>query len=64
MNITREMLHQLVDIVDNKDIELVCQILIRFVPEDAPLPDEIEAIDKANESIAKFGTVNYSEIDW
>ena len=64
MTVNRETLHKLVDIVDIKDIRLVSQILMRFITEDEPLPDEIEAIKQADESIAKFGTVDYEEIDW
>lgn len=64
MSITRDTLHQLVDIVDSRDINLVSQILMRFIAEDEPLPDEIEAIIKSDESIALHGTVDYSEVDW
>ncbi|MCL2616173.1 MAG: hypothetical protein FWD96_00855 [Defluviitaleaceae bacterium] len=64
MNITRQSLHQLVDIVDNNDIDLVYQLLVRFTLEDAPLPDEIEAIKLADDSISKSGTIDYSEINW
>jgi len=31
---------------------------------DEALPDEIEAIREADISIAKFGTVDFSEINW
>jgi len=54
----------LVDIVDNNDIDLVYQLLVRFTLEDAPLPDEIEAIKLADDSISKSGTIDYSEINW
>ena len=64
MIVTRDTLHKLVDIVDTRDIRLVSQILMRFITEDKPLPDEIEAIRQADESIAQFGTVDYSKIDW
>ena len=64
MSITRETLRQLVDVVDDKDIGLVCQILIRFVQEDDALPDEIEVIRKADFSISKYGAVDYADIDW
>ena len=64
MNVTRETLHQLVDVVEYRDIDLVCQILMRFVAEDAPLPDEVEAIRGADKSIAQFGTIGYDEINW
>ncbi len=32
--------------------------------ESEPLPDEIEAIERANKSIAESGTVSHDEIDW
>jgi len=64
MTVTRETLRHLVDIVDIKDIDIVCQILMRFIEEGKPLPDEVEAIKKSDESIAKYGLVDYSEIDW
>ena len=35
-----------------------------FVPADKPMPDEVEAIQRANKSIAEQGTVSYDEIDW
>lgn len=40
------------------------RVLVRFVPEDKPLPDEVEAIARANQSIAENGTVTYDTIDW
>ena len=64
MSVTRETLRQLVDVVDNKDINLVYQILVRFIPEVAPLPDEVLAIKAADESINQYGTVDYADIDW
>ena len=39
-------------------------MLVRFVPEDKALPDEIEAIERANESIAQHGTVLHDSINW
>ena len=29
-----------------------------------PLPDELEAIKKANENISKYGTVSHESINW
>lgn len=34
------------------------------LPEREPLPDEIEAVERANKSIAESGTVSHDEIDW
>jgi len=64
MSVTRETLRQLVDVVDTKDINIVYQILVRFIPEVVPFADEVEAIAAANESIEQFGTVDYADINW
>lgn len=61
---TRETLHQLIDNIDSRNIDLVCQLLIRFVEHVPPSLDEIEAIEDADKSIATFGTVSISDIDW
>ncbi len=61
---SREALKEMIDIIDEKDINIIFQLLIRFIPEDEPLPDEVKAITRANESIAEFGTVSMDDIDW
>lgn len=61
---SKEMLKGLIDLIDEKDTETIFRVLIRFVPEDKPLPDEIEAIKRANESIEKYGTIPHDSIDW
>ena len=58
------MLKGLIDLLDEKDTDTIFRVLIRFVPEDEPLPDEIEAIKRANESIEKNGTISHEDIDW
>ena len=64
MSVTRETLRQLVDVVDSKDINIVYQILVRFIPEVAPLSDEVDAIKAADQSIERFGTISYEDIEW
>lgn len=61
---TKEVLKSLIDMLDERDTETIFRVLIRFVPEDVPLPDEIRAIKHANESIDTFGTVSHDEINW
>lgn len=61
---TKEVLKSLIDLIDERDTETIFRVLIRFVPEDIPLPDEIEAIRQANDSIEVFGTVSHEEINW
>ena len=60
----KEILKSLIDMIDENDTETIFRVLIRFVPEDTPLPDEIEAIARANQSIQINGTVSHSDINW
>ena len=60
----KEILKSLIDMIDENDTETIFRVLIRFVPEDTPLPDEIEAIARANQSIRINGTVSHSDINW
>lgn len=60
----KEILKNLIDLIDDQDTDTIFRVLIRFVPEDTPLPDEVEAIARANDSIETFGTVSHEEINW
>lgn len=60
----KEMLKNLIDIIEDDDIDTIFKVLIRFVPEDEPLPDEIEAIEVANKSIEENGTIPHEAINW
>ncbi len=60
----KEILKNLIDLVDEQDTETLFRVLIRFVPEDSPLPDEIVAIARANASIKKNGTISHEDIEW
>ena len=60
----KEILKNLIDMIDEKDTETIFRVLVRFVPEEVPLPDEIEAIVKANESIRDCGTISHDDINW
>ena len=61
---SKEMLKWLIDLIDESDTEPIFRVLVRFVPEDKALPDEIEAIERVNESIAQHGTVLHDSINW
>ncbi len=38
--------------------------MLSLIQEEKPMPDEIEAIQRANENIKGNGTVPHSAIDW
>lgn len=61
---SKEMLKNLIDIIAEDDIDTIFKVLIRFIPEDEPLPDEIEAIAVANKSIRENGTIPHEAINW
>lgn len=61
---SKEMLKGLIDLLDEKDTDTIFKVLIRFIPEDDPLPDEVEAIARANKSITENGTVSHEDINW
>lgn len=61
---SKEVLKNLIDIISDDDVDTIFKVLIRFVPEDDPLPDEIEAIEAANKDIAENGTIPHEAINW
>lgn len=61
---TKEMLKGLIELVSEEDIETLYNVVVKFIPENVPLPDEIEVIERADKSIAKNGTVPHDAVDW
>lgn len=61
---SKEMLKSLIELVPEEDIETIYKVIIKFIPEDQPLPEEIAAIERANKSIAENGTISHDEINW
>lgn len=59
---SRETLHSLVDIVDEKEIDTVYRILLKFVEEDVATPDEVEAIREAKQDIANGDLYTHEEV--
>ena len=60
----KELLKNLIDLIDEKDTETIFRVLVRFVSEDIPLPDEIEAILHADKDIELNGTLSHENINW
>ncbi|MCM1134699.1 MAG: hypothetical protein NC400_03895 [Clostridium sp.] len=61
---SREMLKGMIGLVPDEDIETIYNVILKFIPEDVPLPDEVEAIERANRSIAENGTIPHEAIEW
>ncbi len=60
----KEILKSLIDLIDEKDTETIFRVLVRFVTEDTPLPDEIEALIRAKESKISDNLVSHEDINW
>lgn len=61
---SKEILKELIELIPEEDIDTIYKVIIKFIPEDKPLPDEIEAIKRANKSIMENGTVSHDAVDW
>ena len=64
MSAARQHLHTLVDVVDEIDLDTLNRVLVRFIPEDDPMPDETEAIARAAEARRRGDMVTMSDINW
>lgn len=59
---SRDTLRGLVEIVDEKEIDTVCRILLKFVEEDEATPDEVEAIREARQEIERGEIFSHEEV--
>jgi len=64
MTATRQQLRDIIDVVDSNELGVLYQVLIKFIPETLPMPDEIEAIRIGREEIRRGETIRHDEIDW
>ena len=64
MTATRQQLRDIIDVVDSNELGVLYQVLIKFIPESVPLPDEIEAIRLGRDEIRRGETISHDEIDW
>lgn len=50
--------------VPEEDVEVLYKVIIRFIPEAVPEPDETEAIWEGRTDRAKNGTIPHDAINW
>ena len=60
----RQQLHDIIDAVDPRELDILYQVLVKFMPESEPLPDEIEGIRRGRDEIQQGETVSHNDIDW
>jgi len=61
---TRQQLRDIIDVIDSNELGVLYQVLIKFIPEAVPMPDEIEAIRLGRDEFRRGETVSHDEIDW
>ncbi len=61
---SKEMLKNLIELVPENDIDVLYKVIIKFIPEVKPKPDEIEAIEAGRKDRKENGTVSHEAIDW
>ena len=59
---SRQELHSLIDTVDEKEIDLLYALILKFIPSDNPLPDEIEAIMQGEEDYKNGDIFSHEEV--
>ena len=64
MEITRQHLRQLIEVIDASELSLAYQILLKLVPEEIPASDEVEAIRMGRSEIARGEFTRHEDIDW
>lgn len=61
---SKEVLKELIDMIDEEDIDEVYKALIKFIPEDQPFSDEIQAIARSKKEIDSGDTDKLEDIIW
>lgn len=61
---SKEILKGLIDMLDENDIDTIYKILIKFIPEDIPADDEIEAIKQGKDEITNGNFEDLDSIEW
>ena len=61
---SREMLKNLIELVPENDIDVLYRVIVKFIPEEKPEPDEIEALLEGRKDRAENGTIPHEIIDW
>ena len=64
MSPLREQLVGMIDCLAENEQVLVMEILKRFIPDDIATPDDVAAIQKADEEFSRGEFVRHEDIDW
>lgn len=61
---SRETLKNLIELVPESDIDVLYKVIIKFIPEIEPEPDELAALLEGRQDRKENGTISHNDIDW
>lgn len=61
---SRETLKNLIELVPDNEIDILYHVIVKFIPEVDPEPDEIAALIEGRRDREKNGTVSHDDIQW
>lgn len=61
---SKEALKNLIELVPDEDIDLLYKVVIKFVPEVEPEPDELQALLDGRKDRLENGTIPHDAINW
>ena len=59
---SKDLLKNIIDLIPDEDIDTIYKVVVKFIPEDKPTPDEIKAIEEAKEDSGEL--IDQNNIDW
>lgn len=62
--VSKETLKNLIELVPDKDIDILHQVIIKFIPSEVLEHDEIEAIEAEKTDRENNGTISHDDINW
>lgn len=61
---SKETLKKLIELVPDSDIDTLYKVVVKFIPETVPEPDEIEALLDGRKDREENGTISHDAINW
>lgn len=59
----KTVLHNLIDLLNENDTDTIYNVLIKFIPSDVPLPDEVMTIKEAEDDIEQGNVISLAAAD-
>lgn len=61
---SKEALRNLIELIPDEDIETLYKVVVKFIPEVEPEPDEVQALLNGRKDRLENGTISHEAINW